>query len=509
MKLGATSMNIGCTFIMSKLLFHASYPHDNHSASLAEMIRAVFKLNVSKALQVSAWEKEDLTFEQLEYAGLDAVLVLKLAERLAPAIQNHGLHRSYQLLKAAQHPIAAMQLRGMMLDKEPHREMVMGWRNDLVLSKKEVLALTGIDAISGHKLGKWLENNLDPDTLAIWPRTEPESGAAGVLSTDANTFAEFAYLPIVAPIARYKKRDKLTSTFGLNLHQMLNPVTGRLHCSFNLTGARTGRLSCSKPNMQQAPRSPSSALKAKGEGDLRSVFIVPEGYSLIAADYSQIELRVAAELSQDTEMLYAYRNGIDLHTLTASKIARKALIDVTAQERFRAKAVNFGLLFGMGVKTFVRYVKKEYGVEMSEAQASDVIDIFMQTYKGYREYQLQQVDIASRTFEVRTPCGKLRRLHEDNTYGTAMNTPVQGGAAEVMLHALVLVYNTLQVNFSSTFLINCIHDEILVECPEENVEEVKIVINDCMVQGFLSVFPNGITNGLVNAESGKNWSEAK
>ena len=258
MKLGATSMNIGCTFIMSKLLFHASYPHDNHSASLAEMIRAVFKLDVSKDLQVSAWEKEDLTFEQLEYAGLDAVLVLKLAERLAPAIQNHGLHRSYQLLKAAQHPIAAMQLRGMMLDKEPHREMVMGWRNDLVLSKKEVLALTGIDAISGHKLGKWLENNLDPDTLAIWPRTEPESGAAGVLSTDANTFAEFAYLPIVAPIARYKKRDKLTSTFGLNLHQMLNPVTGRLHCSFNLTGARTGRLSCSKPNISK----PLAALPA-------------------------------------------------------------------------------------------------------------------------------------------------------------------------------------------------------------------------------------------------------
>lgn len=509
MLLGATRMDIDCTLLMSKLLFHASYPTDSHSASLGDMVQAVFKMDVAKQLQISDWSKEDLTFEQVQYAGLDAVLVLKLAEKLAPALQRFGLLRSYQLLKAAQHPIAAMQLKGMMIDKEPHRAMVMRWRNQLVAAKREVLELTGIDAVTGHKIGKWLEANLPPEVLAIWPRTEPESGAQGVLSTDSNTFSEFSYLPIVAPIARFKKREKLTSTFGLNLHQQLNPVTGRLHCSFNLTGARTGRLSCSKPNLQQAPRSPSKEAKAAGEGDLRSIFIVPEGYVLVAADYSQVELRVAAELSQDEEMLSAYRNGIDLHALTASKTAHKPLSEVTKQERQLAKAVNFGLLFGLGAAKFASYAKKSYGVEVSDDEAHEAVDIFRDTYRGYREWQLNQVDKASQTFEVRTPCGKLRKLPEDNTYGTAMNTPVQGGAAEVMLHALVFLYRELLERNLDANIINCVHDEILVECNKVFVDEVKQLVNDCMVQGYLAVFPQGIINGLVEVKYGNNWSEAK
>lgn len=509
MLLGAQNMNIGCTLLMSKLLFHASYPTDTHSASLGDMIKAVFKEDVAKKLQLSDWSQEDLTFEQVQYAALDAVLVLRLAERLAPAIQRLGLGRSYQLLKASQHPIAAMQLKGMMIDKESHRAMVMQWRNQLVAAKREVLELTGIDAVTGHKIGAWLEANLDPETLAMWPRTEPESGAKGVLSTDSNTFAEFSYLPIVAPIARFKKREKLTSTFGLNLHQQLNPVTGRLHCSFNLTGARTGRLSCSRPNLQQAPRSPSKEAKAAGEGDLRSIFIVPEGYVLVAADYSQVELRVAAELSQDEEMLSAYRNGIDLHALTASKTAHKPLKDVTKQERQLAKAVNFGLLFGLGAAKFASYAKKSYGVEVSDEEAHEAVDIFRDTYRGYREWQLNQVDRASTTYEVRTPCGKLRKLPEDNTYGTAMNTPVQGGAAEVMLHALVFLYQELIARNLDANIINCVHDEILVECNKAFVNEVVQLVNDCMVNGYLAVFPNGIINSLVEVKYGRNWSEAK
>ena len=340
MQMGVKKMNIGCTYLVAKLLFHASYPTDEGlSASLQALTEQMFKVDMNKAMQKSDWSREELTFEQIEYASLDAVCVLKLAEKLAPGIEKLGLTRIYKLSKAAQHPIARMQLNGILLDVERHREKISEWRTALYSAKKHLLKITGLDEITGHKLSEWLHTNLPPNVRRVWPETE-----TGKLSTDAHTFADFSFLPIVAPFSNYQRLEKLTSTYGNRLIDQINPATGRLHAQYKICGARTGRLSTSSPNLQNQPR----------DNSLRSNFIASPGNVFVCSDYSQVEVRVAAEVSQDKEMLRIYTEGADIYSATASKISGKPLsqIDKKGRERQIAKACVLGLMFGLGAKKY-------------------------------------------------------------------------------------------------------------------------------------------------------------
>ncbi len=207
-------------------------------------------------------------------------------------------------------------------------------------------------------------------------------------------------------------------------------------------------------------------------------------------------------------MLRAYKNGIDLHSLTASQISKKSLKDVTKEDRQRAKALNFGLLFGLGARKLSHYAKKSYGVTIEASEASETVRAWRELYGGYASWQQEQVRKAGSSFEVRTPFGKLRKLPSDNTYGTSMNTPVQGGAAEVMLHALCRLKDTFD-GYPGIKVVNCVHDEILVEVPLGYEEDVKRMIEKEMTLAYLDVFPSGITNKLVDAHVGKTWAESK
>lgn len=490
-RLGVERINLGCTYIAAKLIMHATYPSDEGlSASLENLVNQVFGQEILKKLQTSDWSAQELTFEQIEYAALDAVSVWFLAHKLAPGLERLGLNRSYKLCKNAQYAIADIQINGMAFDKERHLKLIPIWKEKLYAAKKKVLAMTGLEDLTPDTLGRWFEKNLPPNVLAVWPRTETEK-----LSTNADTLADFSFLPIVEPFSSYQEMKKLTSTYGHNLINQINPVTGRIHASYNICGARTGRLSSHHPNLQQCPR----------DSDIRANFYATGQHTIFSADYSQIELRVAAELSQDRQMLDAYRKGIDLHALTASKVTGKGIEAVSKDDRQLAKGINFGLLFGLGKQKFVHYANKSYGVKITQTEAEEAIDVFRETYSGYREWQLGQAEKCSHTQEVRTPCGKLRKLFPDNTYGTSMNTPVQGGAAEVMLYALIRLKQALAG--SAAKLVNCVHDEILIEAPLGM--DLKPIITECMTDAYTDVFPNGITNGLVGVGSGPNWAEAK
>lgn len=493
--LGVRTMNIGCTLICSRLLFHAIYPTDmGLSGSLSNMVKTLLGVDLKKAMQASDWSDPELTFEQVEYAALDPLAVTLIAEKLAGGIQKYKLGRIYTIMKEAQHPIAAMQMNGIGFDAEAHVKVIPTWVDKLVKAKKEVMKLTGLTKLTATTLGVWLEENLPEDVLNIWPRTDK-----GRLSTDAHTLSDFAWLDIVKPFSEYQKQEKLTSTYGSNLLHRVNPATKRLHASYNLCGARTGRLSSSHPNLQNIPAR---------DKEFKKRFIPRDGYIFICADYNQIELRVAAELSKDEMMLKAYREGIDLHRLTASKVSGKPLADVTDEERQMAKAVNFGLLFGLGVKKFAHYANKSYGVTVSDAEAERAVNTFRETYPQYREWQLAQANNAAVTFKTVTPCGKLRRLPEDNTFGNSMNHPVQGGAAEVMLVALTKLHKELP---DDTYLVNCVHDEILVEVPDDKHSLVyaAVLVQSCMTTAFLDIFPNGVTKGIVKLGKGHSWAEAK
>lgn len=490
-------INLGCTMLAYLMLVQALYSEDEvgerPKATLEAVAEQVLGVKLKKSLGVSDWSIPNLTFEQVKYAVIDAMSVVKIAEKLAKGLEKNGLTRYYKLVKQAQHPIAEIELNGIYLDKELHMQHVIEWKADLMRAKQEVMELTGLSNITDHTMSAWLTSTLDPNTLALWPRTD-----TGKLKTDTHTFSDFSYLDIVKPFAEYKKKLTLCSTFGSNLLQFINPASHRIHSNYFICGARTGRLSSGKPNAQNMPRDTS----------VRSSFRAQEGNVIVCADYGQIELRCAAEISQDPTMLRAYREGIDLHQLTASKVMHKPLADVTKEERQMAKAINFGLLFGLGAKKFSHYAKKSYGVEVTEKEAFEAVETFRETYAGYREWQLQQANNAEMTKRCTTPMGKLRRLPDESTFGNSMNHPVQGGAAEVMLSALYELSEVLK-DYPQIKIIGTVHDEILLECPEEDKFIAGKLLEQAMYVGYLKVFPNGITRDLVEAGAGKSWADAK
>lgn len=490
---GIHKINIGCTFIAAKLLQHAKYPTDTGlGAKLSELVKMVFKEDILKVLQLSDWFKDDLTFEQIEYAALDAICVLKLAEKFAPAIESKKLTKIYALLKNVQHPVAEMQLNGIAFNTEKHKNLVEKWRKEMLAARSIALQETGLEEITSNKVSKWLEKTLSKELLNIWPRTP-----GGALSTDKNAFKEFAHIKQLAPLMEFNKYETLLSTFGPKLLTFINPVTKKIHPSYNILGARTGRWSSRNPNFQNQP-------SQRTEASFRDVFISDPEYSLVAADYSQIEVRVAAEVSGDEVMKTIYRNGLDIYRETAKMVLNKPTI--SDLERQQMKAVVLGRLFGLGAAKFGVYAKTQYGLEITEDEAEEFIDGFKSAYPTFTQWQYDQGARCERSLIATTTFGKLRKLDKKAYYGAGLNQPIQGDAATIMECGLVRYYESKHKNF---LLITSIHDELVTMVPDSQVEEGKSLLESCMVAGFLDVFPKGITTGLVKATAGKTLGECK
>lgn len=494
-RMGVRTMNIACTYILFKLLLQAQKPYDEGvKATLGALAYGLLKMPLVKEMGATDWSEPELTFEQVEYSALDAITVLRLAEKMAPAIQQLGLERYWNLMKKVQHPIADMQLNGILLDEEKHRNMAMQWRSSLYAAKKELIQITGLDKITAHTIADYLQRNLSADVLEIWPRTEE-----GKLKTDAPTLYDYSDLsPIVKPFSEFQKKEKLATSFGTSLINHLNPATGRLHAGYRLCGARTGRLSCSSPNLQQSPR----------DKEFRENFIAAPGHSFVLADYSSVEVRIAAEVSGDTRMLDLYSRGIDLYKYTAAQLNGKKIEDITKEERTASKALVLGLQFGLSHKKFGQYARKNYKIEINDEEASQRVQMYRKLYPEFRQWQIEEVkQAAENKFTSRTPFGKLRKYDPEAAYGNVLNHKIQGGAAEAMLCAMVHVHNNLPKGCN---LVASVHDELIIECPDKDTGEVKHILEECMKAGYLNVFPSGLTTrNLVEAHVGKNWATAK
>lgn len=496
--------DVGCTKIATRLVYDAIYPNSAaFGADLGNVCKSLLKIELPKDIDHRCWANAELTKEQLDYAAMDAGVMRPIAEKLTVALQKYGLLNVYNLYKQAQIPLAKMQLNGIQMNADAHVECIAEWKINAYQAKKELLALTGLKDTNPKSIIAYLETTLPPEILAIWPLTDGgEDEKEGDLSLSADTFSDFSFLPIVEPFSRFKKATKLSSTYGTKLLNRTNRHDGRIHCSFNLCGTRTGRLSSSNPNLQQLPRDKRT----------RALFIAAPGRKFVVADFNQIELRVAAEWSRDEEMLRAYRQGRDLHVVTAEMLSGRKLDTMTDEARKHArqsaKALNFGLLFGLGKKKFRHYAHKNYGAELTEDQAYEAVSAWHSLYSGYSRWHR---DISSKcevSLKVRTATGKLRALSRENYYGASANTPVQGSASECMLRSLVRLNGVLS---GRSFLCNTVHDEIMIETDDtsESVAEVKFLLNDCMTKGFQDIFPNGVmSDNLVEVKSGSNWAEA-
>ncbi len=476
-----------CTLLMARVRY-------GERLSLADVAKKVLKWEIDKSLQVSDWGGL-LTEAQLAYAALDAVAVKLLYPKLKAALQERNQLDAYRLLGAAQRPVAKMELAGCPFDTEGHRALIREWQESAEKAAEELTAVMGqVNFNSGAQIAAWLEKTLDPETLNAWPRT-----GSGVLATGKDTLALYAHLPLVKPLVAYKDATKRLSTYGLSWTEHINSVTGRIHADFLIAESAPGRFSCRNPNLQQLPRDERFRALVKASS--------PE-YRLIVADYSQIELRTVALLSQDPAMLAAYEQGEDLHRKTAAAVLGIEPAQVTKAQRQMAKAINFGLIYGMSAATLVNHSKINYGVDMTMQEAEKAHRAFFATYPRLRYWQTLTANETKHTLKSRIAGSLIRQYNPENySYTEALNTPVQGAAAMAMLAALPKVEAGLKG--LDARMINLVHDEVILEVANKDVAAAKQALVQGMTEGFLQIFPNACTRDLVEAHDGNTWQEAK
>ncbi|MEG1942571.1 MAG: DNA polymerase, partial [Angelakisella sp.] len=297
----------------------------------------------------------------------------------------------------------------------------------------------------------------------------------------------------------YRKYTKLRSTYVEGLQKAAGEGN-IIRTSFNQTETRTGRISSAEPNMQNIP------IRTEPGSRMRAFFVAGEGNLLIDADYSQIELRVLAAISKDENMTEAFLSGEDIHTNTAAQVFNLPPLFVTPLMRSRAKAVNFGIVYGISAFS----LSKDIGVTVAEADK--YIKDYLKTYKGVKQYMDDTVELAKEQGYVTTQFGRRRYLpelkstnHGLRAFGqrVAMNMPIQGTAADIIKIAMVRVYRRLKEEKLSAKLILQVHDELIVEAPEKEARQVREIVRDAMENAVSMSVPM-----LVEVKLGKDWGEA-
>lgn len=459
-------------------------------ASLDSCVRKYFDAIISKEYQTSNWNQPELENEQINYAALDAVLTYKLYTVLWPKLEKYKLVKSYKLFKEVQFPVVEMQYNGFGLDARRLKKHIKEWEHERQSEERKCREFFGgINLRSSKQLGEWLVKS-GKDTTE-WPRTR-----TGAYSFTRGKLARFIDEKEIQALLEYKRFDKLLTTYGGKLISQCHRETKRLHPSFSIARTRTGRLSSFNPNLQNLPR----------DSAVRECFVPSNGTSLVTGDYAQIELRVAGELSKDETILYAQKKGLDLHKFIVADVLEKRYSEVTKEERQMGKAINFGFLFGMGARKLVEYAKLSYGVALTEAQAERAWKVFKKRYHKYTLWSEKQRQLCSELGFVRTPLGRMRKLLPEESYTKSVNHPVQGGAAEVCFVGLLAVLKLLPSHMK---LVNCVHDEIILEVRKGSEEEAAAILKKAMEHGYKFVFPEGNVAGLCEIGYGDNWKEAK
>lgn len=511
---GFPNLDIDCSMLLSMLIDRAERSpfeveeededdepdgmsqYRKHSYSLEAMTARLFKVKISKEFQTSNWNDGELAIGQILYAALDAILTWKIAKELGPKVKDYEMLEGYKLLKKMQYALIEMELTGFPINWEEHNKLSETWAKAEDKAWEACRPHFGeTNMNSSPQMNTWLKEHYksQPEVLASWPMTK-----TGAYSFGAPKLIPYVSDPAIASLLEFKRYSKLCNTYGYPLQDKKHPKTGRLHTDFSSVEARTGRLSSRNPNLQNAPRDPA----------FRHVFQVREGYKLVVADFNQIEVRVAGELSKDPEILRIYNEGRDIYREFAARLLNKTPEEVSPQERQMAKAAILGLEFGMGAKKFRAYASlPPYNLRLSEKQAEQIYHSYHRVYHVYSKWCERERARAERQGFARTPAGRMRKLLPDEVYTKAPNTKVQGGAAEVIFKSMVDFLPSIERD--AVCLVNSVHDEIIVEARDDKVEEVKTELKRCMEGGMKWLFPNATMNKLVEPKAMTAWSEAK
>jgi len=403
-----------------------------------------------------------------------------------------------KLLETIEIPLARvlgdMELKGFSADKKGLEELSVELGERIAVIESEIYSLVGYEfnLNSPKQLGVALF-----EKLGLPAKKKTKSG----YSTNAEVLEGLkGYHPAIELLLEYRQLAKLKSTYADGLQGCIGQ-DGRIHSTFNQTEARTGRISSLEPNLQNIP------VRTEEGKRLRKYFVAPEGRVLCDADYSQIELRVLASISNDENMINAFLSGKDIHTATAAQVFDMPLDMVTPVMRSRAKAVNFGIVYGIGAFS----LSKDIGV--TRAEADNYIKSYLATYPKVAEYMENTIKQAKLDGFVTTLFGRRRYLPElNNSNGmlrafgerVARNAPIQGTAADIIKLAMIKVFERLKAELPTAALILQVHDELIVECDELDAETVCKILQEEMESAAQMA-----VKLIADAAYGKNWLEAK
>ncbi|HIC97020.1 MAG TPA: bifunctional 3'-5' exonuclease/DNA polymerase, partial [Aquificaceae bacterium] len=444
--------------------------------SLSHVTESMLGYTVDKSLQLSDWSRRDLTTSQIEYAAKDVVAVRELFPKIRDKINSIGRagDRGEELLRtrtakvfgltnpaavvemAFVQEVAKLELSGFPVDEEEIDRSLTDMERKLQKLIMDFYIKYRTDPLSPKQVGALLREKLG---LSL-PETQK-----GNVSTDDKVLSEFSHVKEVRHILEIRKTKKTLD----KLKELKTFVKdGRVYPEFKQIGAITGRMSSYKPNVQNIPR------------DMRSVFKAEEGRVFVIADFSQIELRIAAEYVRDENMVRAFREGKDLHKYTASLVLEKAEEEVSKEERQLAKAMNFGLIYGISARGLSAYARGSYGVELSLSAAEVFRERFFKFFPSFKRWH-DNVKKKLREGEIRDTT-LLGRFYRASTFTDAVNYPIQGSGADLLKLAVLMLGIEFKKRNLSAKVVNLVHDEVVVECGEEEAEEVEDALCDAMVR---------------------------
>lgn len=439
---------------------------------------------------------DDVETDRSEYLAKCAVALGVLNERIGDKIKENGQEKLYHEVELPLVTVLAhLEINGFLVDDNQLKEFAdkLGEKIDALTNEIYMLAGEEFNINSPKQLGVILFEKLE-----LKPVKKTKTGYA----TNADVLEKLRDKhPIVNFITEYRQLAKLKSTYCDGLRAVVNPNTHRIHSVFTQTVTVTGRLSSTEPNLQNIPT------RTELGREIRKMFVAKEGYVLVDADYSQIELRVLAHIANDETMINAFRNNEDIHAVTASQVLGIPLEDVTKEQRSSAKAVNFGIVYGIGEFSLAQ----DLHISVKEAKA--YIESYLEKYHGVRNYMESIKEQAKKDGYVKTMLNRIRYIPELKSpnynirqFGerVALNTPIQGTAADIIKLAMVRVDNRLINEGLKSKLILQVHDELIVEAHKDEVDKVKQILSEEMQSAMELNVPL-----KVDMSTGHSWYDAK
>ena len=454
--LGTEVEGIFDTYLASQII--AAGDQDRRH-SLADVAQFFSGAELDKSQQLSDWSLNELSHAQIEYAARDAAVMTGLREQMADRLRNDALTDVAELEFECVLPLAQMELNGFYLDEGRWREQLDMVRIEQARTADELQDMLSAGVAQATLFGR-AEINLDSqqqvtDALVNLGVPVPNSTRAWQLQPLADQY------PVVGKLLEYRGVAKSLSSFGENILEFIEPKTGRIHADFRQIGAPTGRFSCSNPNLQQIPH----------EHQYRRCFVAPAGRKLVIADYSQIELRILADFSEDANFIKAFISGQDFHTTTASQVFNTPPENVTPDQRSFAKRLNFGVVYGIGASRFALMTG------LSQSEAENTMRRYFGTYRGLDSYLRDSGRKVVAERQARTASGRMMRLRFDESdrgqiaaaKRNGVNMPIQGTSADILKLALRYLHEATRGTTQK--LVNIVHDEIIVECDAADAEE--------------------------------------